>query len=460
MVFFILFQLLGLWYGSGIAATDYVPRLGEPSHIEVLPPVWRQLWFITVMALAGCLAVGAVIGLLLRQNFLRKISREQQALQKISDAIQSMLTHSALNDVVQVVHDQLMALEINFHTLTIHHVLDAETGACLSYEVGTCKKVVQYESINLRVVAMWQHGKVRYRPDMYLDAGGLDPQKFKNIEDRMGWPIRAILDVPHARGLLALHSETSHGFSDKDITFVGRVAEYISLGVSRAEDIMKMEDALDSARKLANAVERSPASVVITNVNGNIEYVNPQFEEVTGYTMDEVLGKNPRVLKSGEFPPEAYQQLWKTITVGDVWRGEFHNKKKNGKLYWEAASISGVKNDAGAITHYIAVKEDITEKKEMEKALLESERNQVLVTTAGAAAHEINQPLTVILGLTQLLISTIQDPKVREDLEYIEHAGQTIKQIVVKMSQTERYETKDYVGGAKIVNFANHKESD
>ncbi|UJS16455.1 MAG: diguanylate cyclase [Candidatus Jettenia sp.] len=131
----------------------------------------------------------------------------------------------------------------------------------------------------------------------------------------------------------------------------------------KASDDIQMEDEL---RKLSRAIEQSPSTVMITNSKGNIEYVNPKFTQVTGYTPEEVLGKNPRILKSDTIPSEEYRQLWKTITSGGEWRGEFCNKRKDGGCYWEYASISGVRNHKGDITHFIAVKEDITERKRAE----------------------------------------------------------------------------------------------
>ncbi|BAQ66693.1 EAL domain-containing protein [Geminocystis sp. NIES-3709] len=125
----------------------------------------------------------------------------------------------------------------------------------------------------------------------------------------------------------------------------------------------KMEEKL---KILFQASEQSPASIIITDINGNIEYVNPKFEEVSGYKEEEILGKNPRILRSDHSSESDYKNLWQTITKGKEWQGEFHNKKKNGDLYWEKALISPIFNSAGAITHFMAVKEDITEKKEQE----------------------------------------------------------------------------------------------
>jgi len=121
--------------------------------------------------------------------------------------------------------------------------------------------------------------------------------------------------------------------------------------------------------KLSQAVEQSPVTVMITDKNGTIEYVNPSFSEVTGYSATETIGQNPRILKSGNHPNTFYKDLWETILSGRTWQGEFLNRKKNDDEFWESTSISGIKNDQGAVTHFVAVKQDITERKHMEADL-------------------------------------------------------------------------------------------
>jgi PAS domain S-box-containing protein len=140
-----------------------------------------------------------------------------------------------------------------------------------------------------------------------------------------------------------------------------------------AKDITERKQAEDELRKLIRVVEESPAIVVITDVEGDIEYVNPQFTRITGYTLGEARGKNPKILKSGITPPEEYKRLWDTILSGWEWRGEFCNRKKNGDLYWESAIISPLKDAGGRITGFMALKEDITERKRAEEALRKSE---------------------------------------------------------------------------------------
>jgi len=134
-------------------------------------------------------------------------------------------------------------------------------------------------------------------------------------------------------------------------------------------DVTHRKKSEQELRKLWQAMEQIPATVVITDVSGRIEYVNPRFVEATGYSLLEILGENPRFLKSGTHPSTFYEQLWQTLHAGGVWRGEMHNRKKNGVCFWESACISPVRNAAGKITHFIAVKEDITARKKAAEEL-------------------------------------------------------------------------------------------
>ncbi len=138
-------------------------------------------------------------------------------------------------------------------------------------------------------------------------------------------------------------------------------------------DITERKQADEQLRKLSRAVEQSASTIVISDLKGRIEYANPKFTETTGYTLEEAIGQNPRILKSGYTPQEEYKRLWETIMAGKEWRGEFQNKKKNGDLYWESASISPIAGENGEITHFLAVKENITESKMALAALSASE---------------------------------------------------------------------------------------
>jgi diguanylate cyclase (GGDEF)-like protein/PAS domain S-box-containing protein len=136
-------------------------------------------------------------------------------------------------------------------------------------------------------------------------------------------------------------------------------------------DVTEHRRTVENLHKLSQAVEQSPVSVIIADTTGAIEYVNPKFVEVTGYRADEVIGRNPRLLKSGKMPPETYEELWQTIATGREWRGELLNRKKDGELFWESVSISPIKRPDGTVTHFLAAKEDITIRKEYEKRLIQ-----------------------------------------------------------------------------------------
>jgi PAS domain S-box-containing protein len=204
-------------------------------------------------------------------------------------------------------------------------------------------------------------------------------------------------------------------YDEQDVTLVAYVADVIWSIVERkrAEEQLEayqsqLEAQNTELRKLTLAVEQSGSAVVITDTSGDIEYVNPRFEEMTGYAPSEVWGKNPRILKSGRQSAEYYQVLWETITSSQIWRGEFHNKRKDGTLYWELATIAPVLDPAGQITHYIAIKDDITARKEAEEELQHyaeqlALQNAELDAFAHTVAHDLKSPVGIVVGYANLL---------------------------------------------------------
>lgn len=190
----------------------------------------------------------------------------------------------------------------------------------------------------------------------------------EGLHAALGFPILAGNDV------IGVIEFFSHEIREPDkalLNMMGAVGSQIG-------QFIKRKEAENQIAKLSKAVEQSPNTVVITDIKGNIEYVNPKGAHLTGYTPEEIIGKNTRVFKSGETPPEEYKRLWAIITKGGEWRGEFRNRKKNGEYYWEYASISSIKDPKGAITHYLAIKEDITERKRFEAHLKHLANNDPL----------------------------------------------------------------------------------
>ena len=168
--------------------------------------------------------------------------------------------------------------------------------------------------------------------------------------------------------------------------------------------ITHRKEAEAELRKLSVAVSQSPASVVITDLEGRVDYVNPRFSETTGYTLDEVRGQTPRLLKSGETPAEEYAALWRTISNGGEWRGVFRNRKKDGTLYWDRAFIAPVRDGSGAITHYLGIGEDITQQKNLEDQYRQAQKMEAIGQLAGGVAHDFNNILQAVIGYGQLLL--------------------------------------------------------
>ena len=176
--------------------------------------------------------------------------------------------------------------------------------------------------------------------------------------------------------------------------------------------------------RLVTAIEQSAEGVVITNTAGDIEYVNPAFSRMTGYSREEATGHNPRMLKSDKQKPPFYQQLWMTILNGNVWQGELVNRRKDGKLYTEDLRIAPVRDTSGEITHFIAIKQDVSERKQLEDRVRQSQKMEAVGRLAAGVAHDFNNLLTVINGYCEMALSSVNfiDP-MRHDLEEIRKAG-------------------------------------
>ena len=218
----------------------------------------------------------------------------------------------------------------------------------------------------------------------------------------------------------------------------GKITGVLSVG----RDITARKKAEESVLKLSQAIEQSPVSIVITDADGSIEFVNTKFAQVTGYTYEEAVGENPRILKSGETPVEEYSRLWKTISSGGVWQGEFHNRKKDGELFWEHATIAPVRNEERAITHYVAVKEDITGRKKLEDQFRQAQKMEAIGQLAGGVAHDFNNMLGVIIGHAEMALEKEAcDDSLRENLEEILAAGLRSTEITRQLLAFARKQT-------------------
>ncbi|MBP20309.1 MAG: hypothetical protein CMQ21_15660 [Gammaproteobacteria bacterium] len=215
-------------------------------------------------------------------------------------------------------------------------------------------------------------------------------------------------------------------------------------------DITEERENSERLRKLSAAVEQSPNTVMITNLGGVIEYVNPKFSQLTGYSREEVVGRLPSILKSGETTPFEYRNLWKNITMGKSWSGVFHNKKKSGELYWESARISALRDESGAITHYLAVKEDINEQRRLEDEIRQTSteltRNRELASVgrmANVIAHDIRNPLSTVKMSLQMISRHYHETSIEEQKELAQISLDQVRYMEEILSDVLSYSTPD-----------------
>ena len=240
---------------------------------------------------------------------------------------------------------------------------------------------------------------------------------------------------------------TDHKLAAAKLLEFSRLLEWKNLALEEANEGFRLaNDELEKQRidaelthnkllQLSAAVENSPVTIVITNKRGIIEYVNPTFTKISGYLPEESIGRTPRMLKAGNQPKFFYQELWGTILAGNVWRGDFCNRKKNGDIHWEHASISPIRDDNGTITHFVAIKDDITEQRQLLEELLNARDAADSASRAKGEflanmSHEIRTPLNAIIGFSALALKTAMPPRQQDFISKIHTAGELLLNII------------------------------
>ena len=199
-------------------------------------------------------------------------------------------------------------------------------------------------------------------------------------------------------------------------------------------DVTGRKRSEEAQKRLATAVEQAAEGVLITDNQGIIEYVNPAFENITGYSREEAIGKNPRFLKSGQHDKAFYEGMWHTIKLGNVWSGRFTNRKKDGGLYQAETTISPVKDKSGQIVNFVALKRDITEHLELSRQLLQAQKMEAFGTLAGGVAHDFNNILQVVLGYSELILGEEKfGQRRRADVQKINEAARSGAELVQRL---------------------------
>ncbi|MCH8942068.1 MAG: PAS domain S-box protein [Bacteroidetes bacterium] len=216
------------------------------------------------------------------------------------------------------------------------------------------------------------------------------------------------------------------------------------------DDITNRKIAEKKILQLSRGLEQSPAMVTITDTDGIIEYSNPKVTEITGYTAEELLGKNVNILQSGQTSKETYEELWDTILQGKVWKGEILNKKKNGELYWDSEIIAPIIDNEGNIINFITIREDITEKKKMTEELIKAkdkaeEMNRLKSNFLANMSHELRTPLIGIMGFSEILKDSIKESELKEYASMVYEGGNRLLEtlnLILNFSKIESEKIK------------------
>jgi len=412
-------------------------------------------------------------------NFLIRLERElnrkaqllsfQDEIKRFYDIGKKLSSEKDLMTLLELIIETCMDMTSS-DAVTIYAIIDSDSGEWSYYDKNAKNKMLKFiiaknNSIKLNLESMTfpisKNSIVGYAvisgeplriDNAYCIPEGADYQFDRKFDNLTGYTTKSILTIPmkdhqdRVLGVIQLINKKQGDiiipFSLNDEMIIHSLAGQAAVAIENSilyknmetlleqyrqtiyEEITKRRLADEEIHKLLSAVEHSPVSVVITDINGTIQYVNPKFTEVTGYTYKEVIGKNLNILKSGKHTKEFYYNFWNTILSGKEWSGEFYNKKKNGEFYWDSTLVSPLKDENGSIKYFIAVKEDVTEKKllaqkleeknrklqetikklnETQTQLIQQEKMAGIGQLAAGVAHEINNPLGFIMSNFEVL---------------------------------------------------------
>jgi len=331
------------------------------------------------------------------------------------------------------------------------------------------RRTLDESPFGIRIVS--SDGITKYVNQEFLNVFG-----FESFDDYLAAPIKSYYTekslLEHEQRKLARKSD-KYAQEEYEVEIIRKDGKSRTLQVYRKgvfwdgemhelviyQDITFRKQAEEKLRLLGKSVEQSPVCIIIVDRYGRIEYVNPAFTMTTGYSQEETLGMNPRILKSGYHSKEFYKNLWETILSGKDWVGEFYNKKKNGQFYWESTIISPVADEKGTITHFVAIKEDITAQKKITEELIlakekAEESDRLKSAFLANLSHEIRTPMNAIMGFSQLLeAESYGQEKKHEFVEIIQKSGQYLLSVIDDIIEISRIETRQITPTLTRVNI-------
>lgn len=325
---------------------------------------WKQssrlLWLLALGTLSIMLATGA----LLTRRVQRTLHQEELNLEK-NQLAAIVFLHS--NDLISIADSKHRLIAVN-------PAYEQATGYPATELLGKTPEELHSENANDNYYQqLWQH--------------------LETHDSWFGEQIKTHKDGHTLSGHLQVNAI-------RDAT--GKTHHYVAV----FKDLSRLHEHEVTIHKLSMAMEQSPSSIVMTDPDAHIEYANPEFLAATGYTRDEVIGVNPRILQSGKTPALVYQEMWQKISSGQVWHGEFVNKRKNGEFYWERASISPILDQQGEITGYLGIKHDITAEKQAEQAMrlaasvMSNTSEGIMICDAQERIIEVNPAFTQLTGFS------------------------------------------------------------
>ncbi len=437
-----IFSLTLFWF-----MRRYLNRMTDPiisltHHVEALPGKSGASRLFSIQGHDEVATLGQAFNQLVSECDLQR-SRLEEDLEKHERADKQLQSQ---NEYFQALHETTLGLIKRLDVASVLQAIVVRSGRlvgtehCFLYLVngaGTELNMVYQSGIYNSLIhhpikrgegvsgRVWVSGEPFYI-DNYNHWEGRLPDSDRNLLHAMaGVPLKVGEEVIGVLGLAFI--DEGAVFSDQQMEVLDQFGELASLALENARlneesqrELAERKRAEERLRKLSVAVEQNPASIIITDTTGTIEYVNPHFTELTGYTFEEAVGQNPNILKTGETGNAEYTQLWETILAGGEWRGEFHNRNKDGELYWEQALISPIRDENDKITHFIAIKEDITERKQLEGQLRHSQKMDAIGQLAGGIAHDFNNILTAIVGYASIMqLKLPEDSSLRKNAEQI-----------------------------------------